>query len=254
MKNHFLIAYAGNKRNEVDNIYNSIKDKLDDITTIIEPFCGTSALSYYISTKHPNKFKYVLNDNNKHLVTLYKLATDETKFNKLITILNNKIKGLNKEKYDALFKEDNFYSWFICSKIYVLRPGLFPQPPRKIITSFDGLRDCPVIKFLRTENITFYNSDAIDIMNKYKNYKRHFIFLDPPYLMACNDFYSNKNVNIYEYLYNNKINDMKALILLCLESNWIIKLLFNGQIKQEYGKKYECSKKLTTHLIISNFL
>ena len=62
------------------------------------------------------------------------------------------------------------------------------------------------------------------------------------------------NVNIYEYLYKNNIDNMKALIILCLESNWIIKILFNNQIKKEYVKQYQISKKKTNHLIISNNL
>ena len=45
---------------------------------------------------------------------------------------------------------------------------------------------------------------------------------------------------------------MDAYIVLCLEDNWIIKLLFKDYIKAEYNKKYEMSKKKTTHLIITN--
>ena len=63
MKNHFLLPYPGNKRNEVEGLYNEIINKLDDITTIIEPFYGSSAFSYYILTKHPKRFQYILNDN-----------------------------------------------------------------------------------------------------------------------------------------------------------------------------------------------
>ena len=64
MKNHFIISYAGNKRQESNYIYEYIKDKLNDIEYIIEPFCGSSALSYYLSTLYPHRFKYILNDNN----------------------------------------------------------------------------------------------------------------------------------------------------------------------------------------------
>ena len=71
--------------------------------------------------------------------------------------------------------------------------------------------------------------------------------------MACNNFYSDSKVNIYEYLYFNRITDMKALLLICLENIWIIKLLFLNNIKNEYAKKYQTTKKNTSHLIISNF-
>lgn len=39
MNNHFYIAYAGNKRNEVKKIYDNID--FDNITTVIEPYCGS---------------------------------------------------------------------------------------------------------------------------------------------------------------------------------------------------------------------
>ena len=255
MKNHFLIPYAGNKRNECEDLYNEFKDKLEKISTIIEPFCGTSSFSYYISLKHPKKFKYVLNDNNKFLIELYETAKDEKKLEKLINLLNSKIKELDKEKYNMIVKEKTFLSWIIINKIYLINPGRCPNfdGVRKNITSFDYLKDCPIINFLKTEDITFYYIDGIEIVDKYKNDECNFIFLDPPYLISCNDFYADAKINVYEYLYENQINNMKALIILCLESNWIIKLLFNNQVKKEYSKKYEISKKHTTHLIISNF-
>ena len=46
MRNHFIIPYIGNKREEVETIYNNIKNYIDDKKIIIEPFCGTSAVSY----------------------------------------------------------------------------------------------------------------------------------------------------------------------------------------------------------------
>ena len=52
----------------VKTIYEDIKNKLDNITTIIEAFCGTSAFSNYISLKRPKQFKYVLNDTNIFLI------------------------------------------------------------------------------------------------------------------------------------------------------------------------------------------
>ena len=65
MKNHFIIAYPGNKRQEVEIIYKNLD--FNNITTIIEPFCGSCALSYYISTIHPKKYKYILNDLDHYL-------------------------------------------------------------------------------------------------------------------------------------------------------------------------------------------
>ena len=105
------------------------------------------------------------------------------------------------------------------------------------------------MNFLKNEKVTLYNDEGTNLIEYYKNNKKAFIFLDPPYLVACNDFYYDSKVNVYEYLSKNTIDKMKATVLLCLEDNWIIKLLFEKYIKH---KKYECSKKKTTHLIISN--
>jgi len=47
MKNHFYMPYFGNKRTEVSIIYKHLD--LNNITTIIEPYAGSAAISYYIS-------------------------------------------------------------------------------------------------------------------------------------------------------------------------------------------------------------
>ena len=253
MKNHFFISYAGNKRNEVQKLYETIEPNLKNIKTIIEPFCGTSAFSYYISLKHPKQFNYILNDNNKYLIELYNIAKDDEKLKQLIEELDVMIIDIDKIKYNTIIKEDNIKAWLIKNKIYCIKPGLFPNDPkRKILKSFDVLLKCPIINFLRTENITIKNDDSNDIINTYKDDKKCLIFLDPPYLNCCNDFYLDSNINVYEYLSKNTIKKMKSYIVLCLENNWMIKLLFNNSILYAYDKLYQGSKKQTTHLIITN--
>ena len=79
--------------------------------------------------------------------------------------------------------------------------------------------------------------------------------MDPPYLNACNDFYNDSHVNIYEYLFNNNILNDKAKIYLILENIWVIKLLFKGLGIIEYEKQYQSlKKKKTIHILISNLL
>ena len=112
MKNHFIFSYFGNKRSEVDIIYNIIKDTLNDIDTIVEPFCGSSAMSFYISTQHPKKFKYILNDNNKILMDIYHLMKDPEKLKIVIENLNKINANIfklptpekRKEQYDIIKK------------------------------------------------------------------------------------------------------------------------------------------------------
>lgn len=250
IKNHFFFGYAGNKRNEVENIVNKIS--LNNITHIVEPFCGSCCLSWYISTLHPKKFTYILNDNNGYLIQLLKIARDKEKFKKLIKQLNNIVLNIDKEKYDKICKLPLLSSWIIKHKIYAIRPGLFPlnYSPK----TFDYLEDCPIVNFLRTEKIYIKCIDGISLLEKVNKYKKCLIFMDPPYLSSCNDLYYNSNTNIYKYIFDNPIDNYKAKIYLCLENIWIIKLLFHnqGKILDEYNKTYEMSKKKTTHIIISN--
>ena len=74
MTNHFIFTYLGNKRNEFKHI-NNVMDDIDNYDTIIEPFCGTSAISFNIWLKHPNK-KFILNDNNGNNEDILKTDID----------------------------------------------------------------------------------------------------------------------------------------------------------------------------------
>lgn len=257
--NHFFIPYVGNKRGEVETIEKFISSNTDinKITTIIEPYCGSSSFSFYMSCKYPKKFKYVLNDNDTNLIELYQIFKDENKLRAFLEELKLLCVDLDKTKYLKIIKELNIKSWFLTRYIFTIRPGLFPIDGREKskIANIDKLLNVPIINFLRTENIEFKNIDGIELYNTYKNDKTNLIFLDPPYLVSCNDLYSDKcNTNIYEYLFYNKIEKEKAIVCLCLENNWIIKLLFKGYKSELKQKLYQQTKKKTEHITIINKL
>lgn len=255
MKNHFLIPYFGNKRNEVKKIYDIIN--IDDIDTIVEPFCGSSALSYYIWLNNKDKnLTYILNDNNKYIYDLYNLCKDNNKvidiYNKLVIL---KETTTNKEKYLEICKkakEGDLVSYVYINKIYCIRPGLYPSLKKVSDNIFDSFKDAPILDFLQNANIKIYNKDAIEIYDEYKSNPKTLIFLDPPYMLSCNRFYNNPTTNIYEYLFNNDIDNEKAKIILCLENIWIVKLLFKNKKSIIYDKMYDNTKKKTEHIIIYN--
>ena len=251
MKNHFFFPYAGNKRNEVGNLLTYIEScNFDNIKTIIEPFCGSSALSYYISTKYPQRFHYILNDSDNKLIEFYKLVQNEETFRQFNIDLNLKVQTIiNKDVYLEIKKENTLLSWFIMNKVCSFMPGLYKLNYKA--KEYD-LLSYPIVQFLRNENIQFENTDGTKILTKYQNDSNSFIFIDPPYISACNLFYKTHCTNIYEYIHNHQINKMKALIILVLEDNWIIKLLFLNDIKETYDKEYGKSRKQTNHLLISN--
>ena len=254
MKNHFLFGYPGNKRDEVATIF----EKLDftNIDTIVEPFCGTSALSYYISTQHPKRFKYVLNDINKMLFDLYNIVKDKNKLKEFEKVINEKAQRIvDKPAYMNEIKnhKTDIADWFISMKIYTLRQGLYKNGYKY---QYIDLFICPIVNFLQTENIEISNKEGVDVLKEH-NKKNCLIFIDPPYLLSCNEYYddaSSKSQNIYEYLYDNNIKKMKCKICLVVEKNWIISLLFQ-KIPNiiEYNKTYQMTKRTTTHLFIRNF-
>ena len=113
MKNHFITPYFGNKREEVVKIYSMID--MDKYDTIVEPFCGSSAISYYIWTKNKDRnIKYILNDNNKNLIELYKICMDEEKTIQFQNEVNElRVRTDSKEKYLEVKKKIRKRSFII---------------------------------------------------------------------------------------------------------------------------------------------
>ena len=147
-----------------------------------------------------------------------------------------------------------------------MRAGLFPI--KRFLNFFNDkkidLSLAPVYEFLKTADIEIYNEDANKIIDKYDN-KKSFIFLDPPYIASCNNFYSTdttENIeNIYEMLYYKGLKNFKCKVLICHENNWLFKILFNDYLdgETEYEKQYQISihrgkgKKITTHICVKNY-
>ncbi len=245
-KNHFVFSYKGNKRTEFDYIIKDIDFK--NIKYIVEPFCGTSSVSYNLSKLYPNKFTYILNDNDHFLIKLYNILKDESKTKFFKCMLDIVMRNMNKQKYNNL--ENDIYRYYIHSKIFTIRRGLYPL--KEIINyKLNG----EIINFLRNEKVKIKCCDANDIYDKYKDKQNAFIFIDPPYIMntCLGDYSINMNLNIYYHVYKNPIKDNNALIIFCLEKMWVVELLFSDYRFVEYGKKYQGgSKKQTTHIIINN--
>ena len=273
MKNHFFFSYAGNKREEVEHIYENINFK--NINTIVEPFCGSCALSYYIwSQNKTKKYKYILNDLDCNLIELLRLVRDD-KYKELEDDVNKKREEIlsyeddkieAKKIYVEYIKQKNLKGYVLGNKCCAMRAGMFPLTvfKRHFNDKKIDLSLSPIYEFLKTANIEIYNEDANKIINKYDN-KKSFIFLDPPYIASCNNFYSTNTTenieNIYEMLYNKGLKKFKCKILICHENNWLFKILFNKYLdgEKEYKKQYQNSlpnnkgKKETTHIIVKNY-
>ena len=146
-KNHFFFSYFGNKRNEIDNICNSIKNY--DVEYIVEPFCGSSAFSYHMSLKHPGRYTYVLNDNNKQLIELYNIMSDDKKRDELEQKVNNICAVMDKDIYTKLDIK-TIEGYYIKNKFYNIRHGTWrPDYKYKPIKLNSVPNDAPILNFLK---------------------------------------------------------------------------------------------------------
>jgi site-specific DNA-adenine methylase len=248
MKSHFIFQYSGNKRNEVADVVKELD--FNNITTIIEPFCGSSAFSFYVSTLYPRRFKYILNDNSPELIELYHIMKDPKKLIQLIEELTEYARDLTPEKYKAIKKEKTLNSWIFWNSLYGFRPGVYPLNIKK---DFTKMLTVPILEFLRNEDVSICKGDGLEVYKTYSKDPTAMLFVDPPYISSYNAFYSNPDINVYEYLFKNCIDKEPAKIILVLENIWIIQLFFKDKGTQTIkDKKYELSKKKTTHVTIIN--
>jgi len=252
--NHFFISYSGNKRNEVDEIINSLD--LNNKNKIIETFCGTSAISFHIWLIYGDKFEYYLNDNSKSLISIYELFINDSldNINEEIKKIDNQID--NKDDWIKHYKtaEQSTYKELYYLKFSALgRKGFYPLN-RKVkkgikLTNIQEL----FLKFIKEPYVFISCGDWFNIFDKYKDDKEAILIFDPPYINSENDFYLEKTLNVYQYFYDNKIETFKSNIYLILEDIWMIRMLFNNnKILLKYDKTYELRKKKTNHIIISN--
>ena len=269
MKNHFFFSYAGNKREEVEHIYNLLD--LENIDTIIEPFCGSCAMSYYIWTQNKDKnYKYILNDLDNNLIDLLKIIRSgeykdiEDEVNKMreeiLEYENDLIEA--KKIYINYIKNGKVSGYVLGNKYYSMRVGLFPLKEMNKFNKKSDLSIAPIYDFLVNANIELHNTDSNKIIDDNNN-DNTFIFLDPPYIASSNNFYSTdtgENIcNIYEKLTSYGLKNYKCKMLICHENNWLFKILFKEYVEKEkeYKKNYQNtirgSKKKTFHICIKNF-
>ena len=76
MKTHFYITYPGNKRKEMAGLYPYLD--FTNISTIVEPYAGSCAISFYIAQQKQG-LTYILIDNNPYLKEMFEILIDEEK-------------------------------------------------------------------------------------------------------------------------------------------------------------------------------
>lgn len=220
-----------------------------DIKRVIEPFGGSFAISRRVY--YADIYEKIVNDNDPSLFYAYKniniirdanIFINELKDSK---ILDSEIKKKVIEKY----KDSPALNYILQNNF--IRGNI--------------VKKCDIEKTYSNKNIDemkkiqFCNEDYKNIIEKYRNDKHAFIFLDPPYLFSNNSGYFAQSdetdmTDIIVYLLDLiKSKKTKCKIMLVINKLKILSYLFNGYIKMEYHKIYQISKKGSYHLVITNY-
>jgi site-specific DNA-adenine methylase len=256
--NHFIIPYIGNKRGEFKEFIKMID--INKYNIIVEPFCGTSAISFNIWKNNGKDKTYYLNDLSRDIYDLYQLIKNDTPENILNELNNYKLTITDKETFLREFKrkDKTIYEKLFFLKFYAIRVGLYPLDDRHKEFTFNK-EQLLFFEFIKSDNVIITNGEWYNSFNDFKDNENAIFIFDPPYLNSTNTEYKlsdndNKGkMNVYEYFYNNDISIYKSKVVFILEDIWIIRLLFKNYISSSYGKNYfNISKKKTNHIIINN--
>ena len=254
---HLYFCYIGNKRNE----YKFIEDKFnfDGIENIIEPFCGSAAISFNIWLKHKNRFHYYINDKDKDLIEIYqmfKITEPNIIYDKIKDIAS---KITNKELFIELHKKENknVFECFFRRIMSGISLGWYRGDTKSNLKYFSSLQ-LLFLEFLRCDYVYITNNDWFDIFDIYKNDEKTIFIFDPPYLNRDKRPYVKPTLRVYDYFKNNNINTFNSHIFFMLEDIPIVRELFiDNKIYEPYHKKYTIKSKdptrtNTKHIVISN--
>lgn len=250
--NHFLFCYYGNKRKD----YKHFKDNIcyDNVKTIVEPFGGSSAISFNIWKTYNNKFSYHINDLDENLYNIYKILKEETIDHIFDKINDVKDTIKSKEDFEQLYKKSNknIYEIIYLNKGSSFRYGRFHERALTKKLYKPTIEQRLFSQFIKQDYVHITNEDYKISYDFHKDIKDTIIFLDPPYLLSCNQGYAHRSTDCYEYL-SKDIKERKATILLPLEHNDIVLLLFKHyNIIAEWSKTYQITKKKITMTLITN--
>lgn len=263
---HFPISFVGNKRKEFKYIEPLLN--FDGIENIIEPFCGSSAISFNIWLKHPH-LNFYLNDNFKTLINVYNLLKTND-INDIFDKINEyKLKYNDPVEFRKFAKESNCNGDDIDPIIYMFlrkssrfRLGgetlkMENHFSTKLFTKPTKLQ-LKFIEFVKSPNVNISNDDWFVLFDKFKNDDKSIFLFDPPYIDSDNTFYNSKarnkyDYNVYEFFNLNKINTFNSHIYFILELiDKNTNIFGNDNIITTYDKYYGYSHKTTTHAIYTN--
>jgi DNA adenine methylase len=270
IKDTLPLGCMGNKTRELKLLLPIIEQHITEDTIFVEPFCGSCVVSFNVHKKHGSKIH--INDIDEIRIQFYNNMKDEKGREEFYKLQDEVLKPEgDKYYYEILGKnkckmKTDYNAYIISKTISSFRYGLYPttkKPNKKIIS------DNWINYF---NNATITNEDYKIILDKYKDNKNAFLYLDPPYVDSYNGCYSNytgkshdedmtiiDNTQIYIHLLD--ILKYKCKVLFSINDCAITRYIYKDYIKNTYNHIYQTAhmqkitdkkKKNTNVLIISN--
>jgi len=231
-----LIPYFEGKQRVADKIIS----KFPDHKTFVEPFAGGGAVYW----KNTIADKFVVNDKNKDVCTLYKTAKNNPGNLKKCD-LNN----MNKEKFDRLKNKSNKSA---CEVIKLHKHGFSGSPRNYLEKNRTFKNHMTEEQSKKLKKTTVLCQDYKKVMEKYDS-KNTLHYLDPPYVKAGKEYISH-GVTPKEVC--DVAKKMKGKVVIsyddCSEVKKSCKGLKFRKIKFPYSSSFGKNKE-ATELLITNY-
>ena len=252
----FYFSYTGSKRLDLKFFEKYID--IQNVSTIVEPFCGSSAFSFYCFDTLKYDKNFYLNDSDSRLIKFLNTVKEKKGIKYFVDKVNALPRPATPEEYKKNCSNEDYGYYYSC-RIYGLRKNIMPPADRSV--NVDIKKYEKFDKFYLNKNVTLKHGDYSDVFEKYKNDEKAFIFLDPPYLDSFNAYYQDYKTVDKVIQDNTKIfidiltfiKECKSKVMLIINKNAITEHLYKDYIRGEYSKLYQLVKKKTKHLIITNY-
>lgn len=245
-RKNILINRLGAKDNDI-KFFNELLP--ENIKNVVEPFGGSFAICRRIY-RDDKYIKYV-NDNDPYLYECYR---DPNKVKEIKKIYSEFF--VNKKFTSTLYQDlENSFKNELEKKI--LKHVDKTLRIRGTMIKHISLKEVEDEEIDFIKKINFSNDNYKTIIDKFKDDKDTFIFLDPPYLFSDNSTYvTQENETDMTYILIDLLNYFKTAkckIMLVINKLYILEWLFKDYIKKTYSKIYQLSKKKMDHLMICNY-
>ena len=120
------LSCMGNKRNELKLLLPIIEPQITTSTIFVEPFCGSSTVSFNVFKKINKNIEFHINDLDHLRIKFYKNMTIEEERNKLYKLEKEVLEKGSDFYYSIVNGEDDYLKYVISKRIYQFRSGLYP--------------------------------------------------------------------------------------------------------------------------------